>query len=638
MCGICGIAYADRFRAVEPSTLEAMCGCTSHRGPDDQGIYLAGSIGLGHRRLSIIDVAGGHQPMGNEDESVWIAYNGEVYNHAGFRSGLEIRGHRYRSRCDTEAIIHLYEEHGADVAAALHGMFAFAIWDSRRNSLVLARDRVGVKPLFYALTPQGDLVFASEIKAIFASGLVRPSIDQAAVPEYFAMGHIAGGRTLYESIRTLPPGHVLEWRAGSVSIRPYFTLAEQPYPALRDDRDIDERAAEFWTLFREAVCRMLMADVPLGVFLSGGLDSSLIVAAMRDCGVGALQSFSVGFDEPEANELPFARVVANAFGTKHHEVTVGADEFFEALPELTWHRDSPLTFSASIPLYFVSRLARDHVTVVLTGEGSDELFAGYGRYVRGYHNMRFARMLDRVLPNSIRTGVAALARKSGNGYLGNRLKRSFLVRRGTFQEAYLEAFAEFDQEQRNQLLVGATRSNPYRELGALVDDDLLRANPVEAMLRLDQRTYLEELLAKQDQMSMAASIESRVPFLDESLVEWAARLPTDAKLRGTVGKAVVRAAATQRLPHAVVHGKKRGFTLPLARWFRGRGRVVLEDAAPSRHDELLRGDYVRKLIDEHARGWDHAGRLWRILAFQIWRRDVIPRLRQVQDIPAQALL
>ena len=638
MCGICGIAYADRFRSVEHSTLEAMCGCTSHRGPDDQGIHLDGSVGLGHRRLSIIDVAGGHQPMGNEDRSIWIAYNGEVYNHAGFRPALEARGHRYQSRCDTEAIIHLYEEHGADVAAALHGMFAFAIWDGRRHTLLLARDRVGVKPLYYAVTPQGDLVFASEIKAIFASGLIRPSIDVSAVPEYFATGHIAGGRTLYESVRTLEPGHVLEWRGGAISIRPYWSLADHAPPARRSDRDIAKHAAEFWTLFRDSVRGMLMADVPLGVFLSGGLDSSLIVAAMRECGVGALQSFSVGFDEPEANELPFARLVARAFGTQHHEVTVNAEEFFDALPALSWHRDSPLTFPASIPLYFVSRLARDRVTVVLTGEGSDELFAGYGRYVRGRHNLRFARWLDRVLPKSIRGGVAALARRSGDGYLGNRVKRSFLVRRGTFDEAYLEAFAEFDHEQRRRLLVREIRSNPFGHLDESLDDELLRSNPVEAMLRLDQQTYLVELLAKQDQMSMAASIESRVPFLDESLVEWAAQLPTDAKLRGAVGKAVVRAAATQRLPDTIVHGKKRGFTLPLARWFRGPGRAVLEDAAPSRHDDLLQATYVRQLIDEHARGWDHAGRLWRILAFQIWRRDVIPRLRHHRDVPVAALL
>jgi asparagine synthase (glutamine-hydrolysing) len=630
MCGICGIAYADRRRSVDESLIAAMCGSMRHRGPDDCGVHLDGHIGLGHRRLSIVDLAGGHQPMANEDQSVWITYNGEVYNHADFRSALVAKGHRYHSRCDTEAIIHLYEELGPDVATELRGMFAFAIWDRSRDTLLLARDRLGVKPLFYAITAKGDLVFGSEIKSLFASGLIQPELDDAAIPEYFATGHSARGRTLYRGIRKLEPGHVLVWCNGFATIRPYWRLHELPYANGSGNARAtgDENSRQFWDYFRESVRRMLMADVPLGVFLSGGLDSSLLVAAMRECGVEQLRTFSVGFDDVDENELPFARIVASTFGTDHHEVVVSADEFFAAIPDLTWQRDLPLTFSGSVPLFFVSRLARQEVKVVLTGEGSDELFGGYGRYRRGMQNLRLARTMDTLLPSSVRDHIAASARRLGDDYLGSRIKRSFIANRGTLEDAYLDVFADFDRHHRRQLLVAGADDDPYAHVRELVDHDLLRVNPLEAVLRLDQLTYLEELLAKQDQMSMAASIESRVPFLDEDLVQWAGRLHGSAKVHRGVGKAVERTAASSRLPESIVKAKKRGFSLPMARWLRGPGRPWLEEALPTAQDDLLQRDYVHRLVQEHERGRDHSAKLWRILAFQTWRRDVLPRARR----------
>lgn len=629
MCGFCGVAYADPSRQVDETRLGRMCGTITHRGPDDFGYHFDGPVGLGHQRLSIVDLAHGHQPMCNESGDVWIAFNGEVYNHADFRGELEARGHQYRTRCDTEAIIHLYEEHGPDAVHRLNGMFAFAIWDARRRTLLLARDRVGVKPLFWAQTPAGDIVFGSELKTLFASGLVSPELDESLVPEYLATGHLVGGRTLFHGVQALEPGHTLTWRDGRIQVRRYWSVAELPRP----DVDAPLPGAEaFWTRFREAVRKMLMADVPLGVFLSGGLDSSLIVAAMRECGVRDLKSFSVGFNDPEASELPYARVVAQAFGTAHEEVLVEPGEFFGALPQLTWHRDQPLTFSASIPLYFVSRLARESVKVVLTGEGSDELFAGYGRYPRGLANLRGARMLDAALPGPARRGVSALVRAGGDGYVGSRLKRSFLARRGTVEDAYFEPFADFDATYRARLL-RAGAGDPYAAVTRLLDPELMRENPLEAMLRLDQVTYLEELLAKQDQMSMAASIESRVPFLDESLVEWAATLPPSAKLRGTVGKAIVRDAALRHLPESIVRDKKRGFPVPIARWLRGPGRHMLEQFLPASGDPLLDASGARALADEHLRGVDHAARLWRLLAFQVWREDTLPRLRALAAAP-----
>jgi asparagine synthase (glutamine-hydrolysing) len=615
------MALSDPNARVNPRVIERMSDAIAHRGPDDDGQYLNGRVGLGFRRLSIIDLSGGHQPMANEDETVWIAYNGEIFNHAGHRAPLEARGHRFRTRSDTEAIVHLYEEHGSACPRELRGMFGFAIWDEKRQSLLLARDRSGIKPMFYATTPRGDLVFGSEIKAILASGMITPEVDEAAVAEYFALGTVSDGRTLLRGVKKLEPGHTLTWKDGRITIQRYWTLpAYEPGKIVY--RDLDDAAGDFWRRFVEAVDITLMSDVPLGVFLSGGLDSSLIVAAMRERGVTALRTFSVGFAEAEASELPFARVVAKTFETEHHEVACTADDFFNALPRLTRHRDHPLTFSASIPLFFVSELAESSVKVVLTGEGSDELFAGYGRYPRALLNLRAGGALDSVLPNAARGGLARAIGRLGDDYIGSRLKRSFLARASSFEESYLEPFADFDAAHRALLLNDATGS-AYAQLGPLIDRELLAVNPLEAMLRFDQVTYMEELLAKQDQMSMAASIESRVPFLDHHLVEWAAQLPPDVKLRGGNGKALVRLAAERVLPRSITHAKKRGFLVPLARWLRDRGEGIFREHMPDSDDPLVSSTYVRRLLDEHRGGRDHTARLWRVLAFQVWRREVV---------------
>ena len=621
MCGICGIVLSDPNARVNPRVIERMSDAIAHRGPDDDGQYLNGRVGLGFRRLSIIDLSGGHQPMANEDETVWIAYNGEIFNHAEHRAPLEARGHRFRTRSDTEAIVHLYEEHGSTCPRELRGMFGFAIWDEKRKALLLARDRSGIKPMFYATTPGGDLIFGSEIKAILASGMITPEVDDAAVAEYFALGTVSGSRTLIRGVKKLEPGHTLTWKDGRVAIERYWSPPAYE-PGRVVVRDLAEAADEFWRRFVDAVDITLMSDVPLGVFLSGGLDSSLIVAAMRERGVSALRTFSVGFAEAEASELPFARIVAKTFETEHHEVSCTADDFFNALPRLTRHRDHPLTFSASIPLFFVSELAVSSVKVVLTGEGSDELFAGYGRYPRALLNLRAGGALDAVLPNVARGSLAKAIGRLGDDYIGSRLKRSFLARASSFEESYLEPFADFDAAHRALILNGRS-AGAYSELGPLIDRDLLAVNPLEAMLRFDQVTYMEELLAKQDQMSMAASIESRVPFLDHHLIEWAAQLPPDVKLRGGNGKALVRLAAERVLPRSITHTKKRGFLVPLTRWLRDRGQDILGEYMPESDDSLVSATYVRRLLDEHRSGRDHTARLWRVLAFQVWRRELL---------------
>jgi len=628
MCGICGIAHGARERAVDPALLERMCGLLQHRGPDDQGIVVRGSVGLGHRRLSIVDLSGGHQPMANEDGTVWVSFNGEIYNHQDFRPSLIAAGHTYRTRSDTESLLHLYETHGWEFVRQLRGIFAFALWDERRRQLVLARDPLGVKPLYYAMTRAGDLLFASEIKALLAcaSSAELGSVDEAAIPEYFANGFLAGDRTLFRGVRKVRPGTVLCWHDGSIAEHAYWNP---------DDWSQSSNGTGFWPRFAGAVESQLMSDVPLGVFLSGGLDSSLVVAAMRDRGVERISTFSVGYTDAAASELPHARAVARHFRTDAHEVVLDPRDFFAQLPELTWQADVPLRFPASAPLYAVSRLARDAgVKVVLAGEGSDELFAGYGRYARGLLNLRAGDLYARLGPERLRRAIRARIGRMGDRYVASRLKRSFLGRPPGFVDVYLEAFSIFAGEHRAALLPAQAGVDAYVAERELLDAALYSQNPLEAILRFDQATYLEELLIKQDKMSMAASVESRVPFLDQGIVAWAAGLGPREKLRGGRGKHVVRMAARGRVPDEVLRGPKRGFLVPLALWLRGPGQPWLEEYAPRADEEPLDRGYVRRLMREHAAGIDHTDRLWLILAFQVWRRIMTTSERPRVPVPA----
>ncbi|HEV7682861.1 MAG TPA: asparagine synthase (glutamine-hydrolyzing), partial [Pyrinomonadaceae bacterium] len=380
MCGINGIALSSNSRrSIDVTELERMGDVLMHRGPDDAGIFVdarGGRIGLGHRRLSIVDVASGQQPMTNEDGTLHIIYNGEIYNHADFRASLEQRGHVYNTHCDTETILHLYEEHGPRCVEQLRGMFAFAIWDQKQRQLFIARDRLGVKPLYYAQSNDGSLYFGSEIKALLATGAIRAEMNYDALPDYLANHAPSGEQTLFSGIKRLLPGHTLLWADGKVHVERYWDLSfQRDENSKRSDADY---IAEWSGLFRESVRLRLMADVPLGMFLSGGIDSSAIAAVMSGMVADPIKTFSVAFAEREANELEYARLVAKTFKTNHHEVIVSPEEFFAALPKLVWHEDEPIAHPSSVALYFVSQLAAQHVKVVLTGEGSDELLAGYG--------------------------------------------------------------------------------------------------------------------------------------------------------------------------------------------------------------------------------------------------------------------
>jgi len=621
MCGIVGLVRFNPEEAADEARLKRMRDVLRHRGPDGEGLWVDGPVGLGHRRLAIVDVAAGQQPMPNEDESVWITYNGEIYNHAELRPGLEARGHCYRTRSDTETILHLYEEEGDRCVERLQGMFAFALWDRRRRRLLLARDRLGIKPLYYACTDR-EILFASEIKALLAARDERVAFNEAILPEFLATRFVAGEETFFEGIRKLLPGRTLAWsRDEGISQRRYWRL-----PAAPDETrgTLAEEAREVRARLEATVRSHLMSDVPLGLFLSGGIDSSGLAALMAPMVDGAIRTFSVGFDEPGANELAYARLVARAVRAEHHEVVVSPAEFWGALPHLVWHEDEPIAFSSSVPLYFVSRLAGEHVKVVLTGEGADELFLGYNRYRVTAWNERLGGGYAALTPSGLRAGVRrAIGRLPWplRRYAG----RSFLALEGGPRQLFCENFAVFPEAFQRRLLKDAgllARRDPYAE--ALRCYAEAPGGTLERMSYADLQTYLVELLMKQDQMSMAASVESRVPFLDHELVEHVAALPGRLKLRGWQTKAVLRAALRDLVPREILTRGKMGFPVPVGRWLRGEFWPLVEELVLGERARR-RGPFepamLRRLAQEHRSGAaEHGDRLWLLLNLEIWQR------------------
>ena len=629
MCGICGIVLPKGSgRVLDAPLVERMRDTLVHRGPDGAGLFLDDGVGLGHRRLSIVDLAHGAQPMAGAGGDLQIVYNGEVFNHPELMRQLQQAGREYRTHCDTETVLKLVEMHGAAAPEQLRGMFAFAVWDRRDRSLLLARDRFGVKPLYYVHAEDGALYFASEIKALLAAGAVRPALNHAALPDFLANHAPSGDETLFEGVRRLPPGHTLRWRDGRIEIRRYWDLHFAP-AAQADPRPDAELVAEYRERFTEAVRVRLMADVPLGMFLSGGIDSAAITAAMSTLVDEPIRTFSVAFAEREANELHYARLVADRYRTDHHEVVVSPDEFWDALPSLVWHEDEPLAHPSSVALNFVSRLAAEHVKVVLTGEGSDETLAGYNRYRATIVNRTFGRRYERFTPSALRSMVrGAIGTLPAGSRVRQKLNRTFLTRSADLDTLYFDNFAVFARADQPALLSAQTRErvrgiDPYAAYHAALeatDADTL----LNQLLYADTKTYLHELLMKQDQMSMAASIESRVPFLDHPLVEFVARLPERLKLRGLTTKWVLREAMRDALPPEILSRKKMGFPVPVGRWFRGEYRHLLDEYVLGER-ALARGVFdpsaVRSLVHRHCEvGENHSERLWALVNFELWQR------------------
>jgi len=631
MCGICGVFNFDRERIVNREVLECMNRQIVHRGPDDAGFYLDNNVGLAMRRLSIVDLRTGHQPISNEENNVWIVYNGEIYNHDELRKSLEEKGHRYRTRSDTETIIHLYEEHGNECVKYLRGMFAFVIWDARHRCIFAARDRLGIKPFYYQITRESFL-FASEIKAILAHPCMRAELNREALPEYLAFGYTSGPETLFAGLQKLPPGSILEVaESGHFKVSRYWDLPQCD--------DSDGRPRQFYVqTYREkledAVRSHLMSDVPVGVFLSGGLDSSAVAALMTKIRQEPIESFSVGYVEEEFSELKYARVVAKHLRSNHHEVQVSRSEFFQALPQLIWQEDEPLAWPASVSLYFVSRLAREHVKVVLTGEGSDETLAGYARYMWTLWNARFDNVYRLLAPEFVRRWIRQGI--TDNGWFDpktrRKLEHTFWGRDGgSWASLYFDNFyAAFSASDQKSLLLGAGAQDPlapYRHSLSFWGHS--RGDLLARMLETDIRTYLVELCMKQDQMSMAASIESRVPFLDHELVEFAARIPSRFKTRGLEGKQILKEGVKDLLPSGIVYRKKMGFPTPLASWLRGSQldfvqSILLDRRAATRG--LFHMETIKRLCDEHrSRQRDNADRIWRLLNLELWQRIFVDR-------------
>ena len=620
MCGIAGILKFDPRQHVEEPRLRRMGVALAHRGPDGTGVMADGQIGLAHRRLAIIDVAAGAQPMGNEDSSIWVVFNGEIYNHNDLRRQLQARGHQYKSRCDTETIIHAYEEFGERAPEHLHGMFAFAIWDGPKRRLLLARDRLGIKPLYFSCSGT-ELLFGSEIKAILAASPTAPPIDESGLPAYLSTGFVSGEQTLFRGITRLRPGHTLSWSlADGVQQRRYWQL---PAPADRAPRSFAAEAVSLRTRLTAAVKRHLMSDMPLGVFLSGGIDSSAIAAIAARLSPPGLRTFAVGFDDPRANELAYAKQVADAIGSRHHEVVVTPEQFFDALPRLIWHEDEPIAFPSSVPLYFLSRLAGEHVKVVLTGEGADELFLGYNRYRVTHWNARLGRPYCSLVPGVVRRQIRQAVRRAP-GSIGRIGRRTFLGLDAGLRHLYLDNFAVVREAEQQALLLRRELLNGDVYASALNRLDGSGSDLLDRMGRLDLDTYLQELLMKQDQMSMAASIESRVPFLDDQLVEHVVALPSAFKVRGWQTKAILRAAVADLVPAAIIARRKMGFPVPVGSWLKGGFKTLVDEfvlgprAAARR---LFDAAALRQLAAEHASGAaSHGDRLWLLINLEIWQR------------------
>jgi asparagine synthase (glutamine-hydrolysing) len=625
MCGICGIFHTNRAQRVERSALAEMNRRIVHRGPDDDGFFVEGNVGLAMRRLSIIDIQTGHQPITNENETVWIVYNGELYNHQQLRRDLEARGHTYRTKSDTETIVHLYEEYGGDCVKYLRGMFAFAIWDRQKRKLLVARDRLGIKPLYYRYDGK-TLLFGSEIKAILAHPGVKAEFNRGTLSEYLAFGYFAGSETMYAGIKKLLPGHTLEiGESGEPAVSSYWDLA---VPSDDDQRPRSYYVERYRELLEGCVASHLMSDVPLGVFLSGGLDSSAVAALTTRIRRQPIETFAVGYGEQDFSELPFARAVAKHIGSKHHEVQLSREEFFQTLPRLIWHEDEPMVWPSSVSLYFVARLARERVTVVLTGEGSDETLAGYTRYPWTLLNSRMDGAYRSLTPRFLREMVRkAINNGPWSAALRRTLEHTFLVRDGAswpsfYFDNFYSAFPAIEQDELLTPEAKRTAGDAYS--GSMAYWDASPGDMLHRLLYTDIKTYLVELLMKQDQMSMAASIESRVPFLDHELVEFAASIPAKYDTKGLAGKFILKSAMEDLLPRDIIYRQKMGFPTPWAYWLAGPQLEKLEQMLlePRTVDRgHFKAPAVTRLFAEHRAGRrDHGNRIWRLLNLELWER------------------
>jgi asparagine synthase (glutamine-hydrolysing) len=627
MCGIAGFAFTDPRHPVDRELLRTMTDVLRHRGPDADGAHVGPGVGLGHRRLSIIDLSTGDQPIYNETRTVAIVFNGEIYNFAELARELDARGHTFRTRSDTETIVHAYEDFGVECVSRLRGMFTFALWDEPRRRLVLARDRAGKKPLYYHVDGE-RLVFASEIKALLKDPSIKRRISVEGLSDYFTFGNIPAPGTVFQDIQQIPPGHVLVWERGQARLHEYWDVIFDP----TGPSSPGAASEAFAALFDEAVRMRMVADVPLGAFLSGGIDSSAVVASMARQSARPVITTSIGFAERTHSELDHARVVAKALGTDHHELLVKPDAIAD-LPKLVWHLDQPFADSSALPTYYVSRATRERVTVALSGDGGDELFAGYQRRY-GIH--RLEQRLRRVIPGPVRRGVL--------GPLGRIYPRSERIPRPlrfklvlsnlgqSFERAYFNDMSLFLEDERQALLtpefLAQARHHDSFAGFARHFERVRDADPLSRVLYVDFKTWLaNDILVKVDRMSMACSLEVRAPLLDHKIIEFAASLPSNLKFRGSVSKYLLKRHVAARLPAADVHRRKQGFELPLAAWLRGDLRDVALDLLFSSRAigrGYVRPETVKRIWDAHQRGVrNHSPQIWALMVLELWHQQYV---------------
>ncbi len=617
MCGICGVVAKSANKSVEESVVKKMTDVIAHRGPDDEGIHLSKNCGLGFRRLSIIDLAQGHQPMCNETGDIWIVFNGEIYNHKIIRQELELKGHHYKTKADTETIIHLYEEEGVDGLLKMNGMFAFAIWDSLENRLIIARDRLGIKPLHYAVT-ENNLIFASEIKSILEHPEVTPELNIHGLEELLTFRYISGDKTAFKGIYNLLPGHVMVCQNGTINISKFWDIA---IPVQSDDLDEEEAVETLEKKLKSAVELRLMSDVPVGTFCSGGVDSSLTTAYAKLAGNAELHTFSVGFHEKEWDETPYAAKVAERYATNHHVLRIDGKAYADSLPKLIWYHDIPIYHPSTILIYHVSKLAREFVTVVLTGEGADEAFGGYPRYLIPREYNRFKK-----LPLVARKGLGKVI----NFLPHRKLNKIGSVLSLTPEEVILYNGAYVSPQLVRSLIGSDSESDLDYRRSIVSGMDLEKGNLVEATMLSDMKNYIPSLLHRLDKMTMATSLEGRVPFLDHNLVEWAYRVPLNLKIRGLKNKYIVKKLGEKMLPHQVIYRQKVGFGVPVVDWLRdpaGLGRYLRlfsEDQFKDRG--IVDSTMVHNLVQEHLSGKvNHCEVLWSLINLELWLRIFIDK-------------
>jgi len=634
MCGICGILNTSLNGNIKEEIVRNMCSVLKHRGPDDEGIYLGWgkdgrkNVGLGIRRLAIIDLDTGHQPIHNEDRTIWIVCNGEIYNFHELRKVLEAKGHCFYTNSDAEVIVHLYEEYGVECLQFLRGMFALAVWDEGKKSLLLARDRIGQKPLCYAKIGS-ELVFASEIKSILQIKQVPRQVNIEAIHNYLTYQYVPSPLTAFKGISKLPPAHYLLWRNGKVSIEQYWNLNAVNKIKMSED----EYCLRLRNLFEKSVKLRLVSDVPLGAFLSGGLDSSIVVGVMSKLMREPVKTFSIGFQEEKYNELNYARIAANHFKTDHHEYIVKPDAL-DVLPKLIWHYNEPFADSSALPTYYVAKMTRQDVTVALNGDGGDENFAGYPRYKA----IKLAEYYEKA-PECIRNMINSIVRKipysPEQKTVLRRFRRFSESMNYSPERRYIRWISIFDNERKKELYASS-----FREAVQGIDsfsyaeryyNDNTYNDFLDRTLFVDIMTYLsEDLLVKADIAAMANSLEARSPFLDHKFMEFAASIPPNLKLKGLSGKYILKKAFSELVPASILGRRKMGFGVPISHWFRNELKDYLRDTLLSRRC-LERGyfqtKYLKLIIDEHINGrYDHGYRLWALLNLELWQQMFIDKI------------